>query len=85
MGIVARRPLKIYFDVRVGKSAIVQVNAQILSGNVSPRKQGVNGFKNDSMLRLDERARAEGFDEILPQIARDRLIAQCAQCLKFSR
>jgi len=85
IGIFARRPLKIYYDVRVGESAIVQMDAQSLRGNCSQWKQGADRFKNDSMLWLSERARAEGLDEILPQIARDRFIAQCAQRLKFSR
>jgi hypothetical protein len=85
MGIFARRPLKIHFDIRVRKSTIIQVDAQFLRGNCSLRKQGADRFKNDSMLRLNERARAKGLDEILPQIARDRFIAQRAERFKFSR
>jgi hypothetical protein len=75
--------LKILFDVRVGKAAIVQVNAQLRLGNGPSRKQGADRFKDDLMLRLVESVRAEGLDEILPQIASDRLIAKRAKGLEF--
>jgi hypothetical protein len=55
-----------------------------LCGDGTQRKQGAYGFKNDAVLGLRKLARAQGLNEILAQIARDSLIAQRAQCAKFS-
>lgn len=60
-----------------------QVNAQLRFVDGSAGKQGLDRFKHDLMLRVAERARAEGSDEILPQIASDRLIAKRAKRLAF--
>ena len=74
---------EIFFDIGVGKPAIVQVNDQFFRGNRPAGKQRANGFKNDAMLRLCKFARAKRFDEILAQIARDGLVAQRAKCPEF--
>jgi len=75
--------LKILFNVRVGKAAIVQVDAQLFLRNGASRKEGANRIEDDLMLGFAEGARAEGLDEILAQIAGNRLVAKCAQGLKF--
>ena len=67
--------LEIFFDVRVRKAAIVQVDAKLRCGNGASRKQGANRFKDDLMLGLDERVAAKRFNESLPLLARGRLIA----------
>jgi hypothetical protein len=77
------RGMKIFFDVRVGKSAIVQVDTQLLDGNGAARKQGADRFKNDLMLWLDESVIGERLHEPLPKLASDGHIAKHAEGLEF--
>jgi hypothetical protein len=67
--------LKIFFDVRIGETAIVQVDTQLRHGNGASWKKGADRFKDDLMLRLDENVPAERMHVSLPLLARGSLIA----------
>jgi hypothetical protein len=82
-GLFSDGRLEIFFNVCIGKAAIVQVDAQLLPRNGASWKQGANRIEDDLMLGFAEGARAEGLDEILSQIAGNRLIAKSAEGLKF--
>lgn len=75
--------LKIFFHVSIWKTTIVEVYTKLLLGKRPPWEKGADRFKDDLMLRLLECALAKGLDEILPQIARDRLIAERAEGPEF--
>jgi hypothetical protein len=75
LDIAGSRGLKIFFDIRIGEAAIVQVDTQLLDGNGAARKEGVDRFKDDLMLRLDESVLGESLNDSLPALTRDRFIA----------
>jgi len=82
-GIFATRGLKIFFHVRVGKAAIVQVDAQLFLGNGAAEEEDADRFKNDLMLRLDECVIGERLHEPPPLLATDGIIAEHAEGLEF--
>jgi hypothetical protein len=75
LNISSPRRLEIFFDVRVRKAAIVQVDAQLRRGNGASRKKGADRFNDDLMLRFDENMLCERLHESLPLLAWRRLIA----------
>jgi hypothetical protein len=75
------RGLKIFFDLRVGEPAIVQVDAKLTHGNEASRKQGAERFVDDLMLRINENVLAERLHKSQSLLARNRLIAKDAESL----
>jgi hypothetical protein len=75
LDIAGSRGLKIFFDIRIGEAAIVQVDTQLLDGNGAARKEGVDRFKDDLMLGLHESVLGESLYDSLPALTRDRFIA----------